>query len=167
MTYQKFKMKKFRVVEETGKLVYSKDPYNNIEFKEEKEFLQDLEKIDYKFFTIYELVLITEKDKKVVPIVLKYLSKIEDENIKTHLAYFLAVKNYKEASEKLIKEFYNAKTNEYRIALSKALSTIYNKDVLSELLEIAKNNEYKDVNFPIIFTLRKYRDRRVKMFFKK
>ena len=76
-------------------------------------------------------------------------------------------KNYKEASEKLIKEFYNAKTNEYRIALSKALSTIYNKDVLSELLEIAKNKEYKDVNFPTIFTLRKYRDKRVKMFFKK
>jgi len=131
----KIQNEKFRVVEETGKLVYSKDPYNNIEFKEEKEFLQDLEKIDYKFFTIYELVLITE--------------------------------NYKEASEKLIKEFYNAKTNEYRIALSKALSTIYNKDVLSELLEIAKNNEYKDVNFPIIFTLRKYRDKRVKMFFEK
>ena len=163
----KIQNKKFRVVEETGKLVYSKDPYNNIEFKEEKEFLQDLEKIDYKFFTIYELVLITEKDKKVVPIVLKYLSKIEDENIKTHLAYFLAVKNYKEASEKLIKEFYKAKTDEYKIALSKALSTIYNKDVLSELLEIAKNNEYKDVNFPIIFTLRKYRDKRVKMFFEK
>ena len=163
----KIQNEKFRVVEETGKLVYSKDPYNNIEFKEEKEFLQDLEKIDYKFFTIYELVLITEKDKKVVPIILKYLSKIEDENIKTHLAYFLAVKNYKEASEKLIKEFYNAKSNEYRIALSKALSTIYNKDVLSELLEIAKNNEYKDVNFPIIFTLRKYRDKRVKMFFEK
>ena len=163
----KIQNEKFRVVEETGKLVYSKDPYNNIEFKEEKEFLQDLEKIDYKFFTIYELVLITEKDKKVVPIVLKYLSKIEDENIKTHLAYFLAVKNYKEASEKLIKEFYNAKTNEYKIALLKALSTIYNKDILNELLEIAKNKEYKDVNFPIIFTLRKYRDRRVKMFFEK
>ena len=163
----KIQNEKFRVVEETGKLVYSKDPYNNIKFKEEKNFLKDLEKIGYKLFTIYELVLITEKDKKIVPVILKYLSKIEDENIKTHLAYFLAVKNYKEASEKLIKEFYNAKTNEYRIALSKALSTIYNKDVLSELLEIAKNNEYKDVNFPIIFTLRKYRDKRVKMFFEK
>ena len=163
----KIQNEKFRVVEETGKLVYSKDPYNNIEFKEEKEFLQDLEKIDYKFFTIYELVLITEKDKKIVPIILKYLSKIEDENIKTHLAYFLAVKNYKEASEKLIKEFYNAKTNEYRIALSKALSTIYNKDILNELLEMAENKEYKDVNFPIIFTLRKYRDKRVKIFFEK
>ena len=154
----KIQNEKFRVVEETGKLVYSKDPYNNIKFKEEKNFLKDLEKIGYKLFTIY---------KKVVPIVLKYLSKIEDENIKTHLAYFLAVKNYKEASEKLIKEFYNAKTNEYKIALSKALSTIYNKDILNELLEIAKNKEYKDVNFPIIFTLRKYRDRRVKMFFEK
>ena len=163
----KIQNEKFRVVEETGKLVYSKDPYNNIKFKEEKNFLKDLEKIGYKLFTIYELVLITEKDKKVVPIVLKYLSKIEDENIKIHLAYFLAVKNYKEASEKLIKEFYNAKTNEYKIALLKALSTIYNKDILNELLEIAKNKEYKDVNFPIIFTLRKYRDRRVKMFFEK
>ena len=163
----KIQNEKFRVVEETGKLVYSKDPYNNIKFKEEKNFLKDLEKIGYKLFTIYELVLIMEKDKKVVPIVLKYLSKIEDENIKTHLAYFLAVKNYKEGSEKLIKEFYNAKTNEYKIALLKALSTIYNKDILNELLEIAKNKEYKDVNFPIIFTLKKYRDKRVKMFFEK
>ena len=163
----KIQNEKFHIIEKTGKLIYAKDPYNNIEFKEEKEFLQDLEKIDYKFFTIYELVLITERDKKVVPIVLKYLSKIEDENIKTHLAYFLAVKNYKEASEKLIKEFYKAKTDEYKIALSKALSTIYNKDILNELLEIAKNKEYKDVNFPIIFTLRKYRDKRVKMFFEK
>ena len=163
----KIQNEKFRVVEETGKLVYSKDPYNNVKFKEEKNFLKDLEKTGYKFFTIYELVLITEKDKKIVPVILKYLSKIEDENIKTHLAYFLAVKNYKEASEKLIKEFYNAKTNEYKIALSKALSTIYNKDILNELLEIAKNKEYKDVNFPIIFTLRKYKDRRVKIFFEK
>lgn len=112
-------------------------------------------------------MLITEKDKKIVPIILKYLSKIEDENIKTHLAYFLAVKNYKEASEKLIKEFYNAKTNEYRIALLKALSTIYNKDILNELLEIAKNKEYKDVNFPIISTLNKYKNKRVKMLFEK
>jgi len=163
----KIQNEKFHIIEKTGKLIYAKDPYNNIEFKEEKEFLQDLEKIGYKLFTIYELVLIIEKDKKVVPIVLKYLSKIEDENIKTHLAYFLAVKNYKEASEKLIKEFYNAKTNEYKIALLKALSTIYNKDILNELLEIARNKEYKDVNFPIIFTLRKYRDRRVKIFFEK
>ena len=163
----KIQNEKFHIIEKTGKLIYAKDPYNNIEFKEEKEFLQDLEKIGYRFFTIYELVLITEKDKKVVPIILKYLSKIEDENIKTHLAYFLAVKNYKEASEKLIKEFYKAKTDEYRIALSKASSTIYNKDVLKDLLKIVKNNEYKDVNFPIIFTLRKYRDKRVKMFFEK
>ena len=163
----KIQNEKFHIIEKTEKLIYAKDPYNNIKFKEEKNFLKDLEKIGHNLFTIYELVLITEKDKKVVSIILKYLSKIEDENIKTHLAYFLAVKNYKEASEKLIKEFYNAKTNEYRIALSKALSTIYNKDVLSELLEIAKNNEYKDVNFPIIFTLRKYRDKRVKMFFEK
>nr|WP_258875941.1 diguanylate phosphodiesterase [Fusobacterium hwasookii] len=163
----KIQNEKFQLISEIEKLIYAKDPYNNIEFKEEKEFLQDLEKIDYKFFTIYELVLITEKDKKVVPIVLKYLSKIEDENIKTHLAYFLAVKNYKEASEKLIKEFYNAKTNEYRIALSKALSTIYNKDILNELLEIAKNKEYKDVNFPIILTLNKYKNKRVKIFFEK
>ncbi|WP_339055610.1 diguanylate phosphodiesterase [Fusobacterium animalis] len=163
----KIQKEKFQLISETGKLIYAKDPYNNIEFKEEKEFLQDLEKIDYKFFTIYELVLITEKDKKVVPIVLKYLSKIEDENIKTHLAYFLAVKNYKEASEKLIKEFYSAKTNEYRIALSKALSTIYNKDILNELLEMAENKEYKDVNFPIISTLNKYKNKRVKMFFEK
>ena len=163
----KIQNKKFCIVAETGKLVYSKDPYNNIKFKEEKNFLKDLEKIAYKLFTIYELVLITEKDKKIVPVILKYLSKIEDENIKTHLAYFLAVKNYKEASEKLIKEFYNAKTDEYRLALSKALSAIYNKNVLKGLLKIAKTKEYKDVNFPIIFTLRKYKDRRVKMFFEK
>ena len=163
----KIQNKKFCVVEETGKLVYSKDPYNNIKFKEEKNFLKDLEKIGYKLFTIYELVLITEKDKKIVPVILKYLSKIEDENIKTHLAYFLAVKNYKEASEKLIKEFYKAKTDKYRIALSKALSTIYNKNVLKGLLKIAKTKEYKDANFSIIFTLRKYKDRRVKMFFEK
>ena len=110
---------------------------------------------------------LTEKDKKVVPIILKYLSKIKDENIKTHLAYFLAVKNYKEASEKLIKEFYNAKTNEYRIALSKALSAIYNKNILNELLKIVKNKEYKDVNFPIVSTLKKYKDKRVKRFFSK
>ena len=77
------------------------------------------------------------------------------------------MKNYKEASERLIKEFYKAKTDEYRLALSKALSTIYNKNVLKGLLKIAKTKEYKDVNFPIIFTLRKYRDRRVKIFFEK
>ena len=89
----KIQNEKFHIIEKTGKLIYAKDPYNNIEFKEEKEFLQDLEKIDYKIFsTIYELVLITEKDKKVVPIVLKYLSKIEDENIKNTLSLFFSSK---------------------------------------------------------------------------
>ena len=163
----KIQNEKFHIIEKTGKLIYAKDPYNNIKFKEEKNFLKDLEKIGYKLFTIYELVLITEKDKKIVPVILKYLSKIEDENIKTHLAYFLAVKNYKEASEKLIKEFYNAKTDEYRIVLSKALSAIYNKNILNELLKIVKNKEYKDVNFPIVSTLKKYKDKRVKRFFSK
>ena len=52
----KIQNKKFCVVEEIGKLVYSKDPYNNIKFKEEKNFLKDLEKIGYKLFTIYELI---------------------------------------------------------------------------------------------------------------
>jgi len=164
---RKYENENIKFISTKGVSYIDADEFYNIEFKEEKNFLKDLEKIDYKFFTIYELVLITEKDKKVVPIILKYLSKIEDENIKTHLAYFLAVKNYKEASEKLIKEFYKAKTDEYKIALSKALSTIYNKDILNELLEIAKNKEYKDVNFPIILTLNKYKDKRVKIFFEK
>ena len=32
---------------------------------------------------------------------------------------------------------------------------------------MAENKEYKDVNFPIILTLKKYKDKRVKIFFKK
>lgn len=52
----KIQNKKFCIVAETGKLVYSKDPYNSIKFKEEKNFLKDLEKIGYKLFTIYELI---------------------------------------------------------------------------------------------------------------
>ena len=32
---------------------------------------------------------------------------------------------------------------------------------------MAENKEYKDVNFPIILTLNKYKDKRVKMFFEK
>ena len=63
-------------------------------------------------------------------------------------------------------EFYKAKTDEYRIALSKALSIIYNKNVLNELLEIVKNKEFKNVNFPIISTLNKYKDKRVEKFLK-
>ena len=47
------------------------------------------------------------------------------------------------------------------------LFLFYNKDVLNELLEIAKNKEYKDVNFPIISTLNQYKNKRVKMFFEK
>ena len=43
----------------------------------------------------------------------------------------------------------------------------YNKDGLNELLGIAKNKEYEDVNFPIISTLNKYKNKRVKMFFEK
>ena len=41
------------------------------------------------------------------------------------------------------------------------------KEIEKQLLEIAKNKEYKDVNFPIILTLKKYKDKRVKIFFKK
>ncbi len=43
----------------------------------------------------------------------------------------------------------------------------YIKNILNELLEIAKNKEYKDVNFPIISTLNKYKNKRVKMLFEK
>ena len=32
---------------------------------------------------------------------------------------------------------------------------------------MAENKEYKDINFLVILTLRKYRDKRVKMFFEK
>ena len=36
----KIQNEKFHITEKTGKLIYAKDPYNNIEFKEEKEFLK-------------------------------------------------------------------------------------------------------------------------------
>lgn len=127
----------------------------------ENDILKKLKQIGYNLFSIHQLILLTEKDKKVLPILLEYISILADEKEKECLVRFLAVKNFIDAFPNLIKEFYNAKTLNYRLAIANTLSIIYNEKYLDSLLEIALNKNYKEARFPIILRLYQYNNKKV------
>lgn len=153
------KLKKYFDLKENRYVKYDENDVRKISF--ETEILNELKDIGYNVKNIHQLILLKEADKKVVPILLKYLLLISREQEKECLVRFLAVKNFTEAFPLLIKEFYEAKTRDYKLALSNTLSIIYDKRFLETLLKIVSNKDYGEVRIPIILGLYQYSDNKV------
>ncbi len=156
------KSKKLRKYFDLKENIYVKYDENDVrKISLETEILKELKDIGYNVKNIHQLILLKESDKKVVPILLKYLLLILSEEEKECLVRFLAVKSFTEAFPLLIKEFYEAQTINYRLALSNTLSIIYDENFLEVLLKIISDKKNGEARIPIILGLYKYSDNRV------
>ena len=123
----------------------------------QRNFLEEINKSGYNFNSIYDLMLLNEKDKNIVSIFLKYL-KLFELDIKKHLVRFLGVKGFVSASKFLLEEFHKTEDFDYRFAIANTLSLIQDENILEDLIEIVENRMYGEARIPIIYRLYKFKN---------
>jgi len=141
-----------------GKYIDSSYLYKRVsEDSLQRNFLEEINKSGYNFNSIYDLMLLDEKDKNIVPVFLKYL-KLFELDIKKHLVRFLGVKGFVSASKFLLEEFHKTKDFIYRFAIANTLSLIQDENILEDLIEIVENRMYGEARIPIIYRLYKFKN---------
>ena len=123
-----------------GKYIDSSYLYKRVsEDSLQRNFLEEINKSGYNFNSIYELMLLNEKDKNIVSVFLKYL-KLFDLDTRKNLVRFLGVKGFDEIIPLLENEFLENVDKEYRISIVNSLRLIENdeiaKDYLKKLMKI-------------------------------
>ena len=141
-----------------GKYIDSSYLYKRVsEDSLQRNFLEEINKSGYNFNSIYDLMLLNEKDKNIVSIFLKYL-KLFELDIKKHLVRFLGVKGFVSASKFLLEEFHKTKDFIYRFTIANTLSLIQDENILEDLIEIVENRMYGEARIPIIYRLYKFKN---------
>lgn len=141
-----------------GKYIDSSYLYKRVsEDSLQRNFLEEINKSGYNFNSIYDLMLLDEKDKNIVPVFLKYL-KLFELDIKKHLVRFLGVKGFVSASKFLLEEFHKTKDFIYRFVIANTLSLIQDENILEDLIEIIENRMYGEARIPIIYRLYKFKN---------
>ena len=141
-----------------GKYIDSSYLYKRVsEDSLQRNFLEEINKSGYNFNSIYDLMLLDEKDKNIVPVFLKYL-KLFELDIKKHLVRFLGVKGFVSASKFLLEEFHKTKDFIYRFAIANTLSLIQDENILEDLIKIVENRMYGEARIPIIYRLYKFKN---------
>ena len=141
-----------------GKYIDSSYLYKRVsEDSLQRNFLEEINKSGYNFNSIYDLMLLYEKDKNIVSVFLKYL-KLFELDIKKHLVRFLGVKGFVSASKFLLEEFHKTKDFIYRFAIANTLSLIQDENILEDLIEIVENRMYGEARIPIIYRLYKFKN---------
>ena len=141
-----------------GKYIDSSYLYKRVsEDSLQRNFLEEINKSGYNFNSIYDLMLLDEKDKNIVPVFLKYL-KLFELDIKKHLVRFLGVKGFVSASKFLLEEFHKTKDFIYRFAIANTLSLIQDENILEDLIKIVENRMYGEVRIPIIYRLYEFKN---------
>ena len=141
-----------------GKYIDSSYLYKRVsEDSLQRNFLEEINKSGYNFNSIYDLMLLDEKDKNIVPVFLKYL-KLFELDIKKHLVRFLGVKGFVSASKFLLEEFHKTKDFIYRFAIANTLSLIQDENILEDLIEIIENRMYGEARIPIIYRLYEFKN---------
>ena len=141
-----------------GKYIDSSYLYKRVsEDSLQRNFLEEINKSGYNFNSIYDLMLLDEKDKNIVPVFLKYL-KLFELDIKKYLVRFLGVKGFVSASKFLLEEFHKTKDFIYRFTIANTLSLIQDENILEDLIEIVENRMYGEARIPIIYRLYKFKN---------
>lgn len=109
---------------------------------DEEKLLNDIRAKGVEISNINDLMKIDKRFKDLIPIVLEHLKKIDDENDKEFLVRCLGVKDFTEASEQLLDEFYKTDKITFKWAIGNTLSIINDKSKVNELLKIVQNKEH-------------------------
>lgn len=106
----------------------------------QKDFLKKINCLGYKFNTIYDLILLDETNKNLIPIFYEYLKLFRLE-IRKHLVRFVGVKGFDEIVPLLKKEFYEIEDREYRVTITNTLWLTEDNDKLLQNYVFLSNKE--------------------------
>lgn len=121
----------------------------------------EIRELGYSFSSIDELKRIDNKNKDVIPIIIRHLSQITDVNHKEFLVRCLGVKGFNTASIPLINEFKKSTNNSYKWAIGNSLSLIHDKSSLNDLLEIVADKKHGMARQMIVDGLGKFKEKKV------
>ncbi|WP_156300410.1 HEAT repeat domain-containing protein [Streptobacillus canis] len=132
--------------------------------KERKELIEEVNKYGYNFNTTDDILKIGSKDKKIIPVLLKWIDKLSDPSDKSWIARCLTVKGYKEALPRLIMLFKELKIypNSDRWAVGNAIGVIGNNEYIDEYLEIITDKTNGTDRQMIVNYMYRYKEERVK-----
>jgi len=107
------------------------------------QLLGELRKLGYKFDNPNQLKSLKLKDKKLIPLLLKYLHEFKASNFKDWIVGALKVKGFNDATEDLIKEFFTAANSKVdKWSIGDAFSVIQDKRFEDQYINIVKNKNY-------------------------
>lgn len=106
----------------------------------ENEFLKELNSYGYNFKTFEDVNSIYTEDKILIPVIIKYLDKVESFNYKEYLVRCLTKRGYIEVTEKLLNEFYVSNNMTYKWDIGNALYEIRDNRYIKDYISIVKNS---------------------------
>lgn len=123
------------------------------------ELIKEVNTYGYDYKTINDLKKIGKKDKILIPVLLKWIDKFDDPDDKTWLARCLTVKGYIEATERLLKLYYELDEKKSdKWAVGNALCVIEDKRYVDEYIKIITNKENGISRQMIVYGMGAYRD---------
>lgn len=109
---------------------------------DQETLIKEIREKGIEISSVNDLLNINIKHRNIIPILLKYLNIVSDENDKEFIIRCLGVKGFVEASKTLINEFYKSSNILYKWAIGNSLSIISDIDSMPELIKIAREKEH-------------------------
>ena len=106
-----------------GKKISAKRNYDT-EMEFEDQMLEELKNVNYNLKTVYELIHMTEKDRIIVPIILKYIKLTNNIYDKANLIRFLGIKGLFEALPDLEEQLKGEDNLDIKAAILNTISVI-------------------------------------------
>ena len=114
---------KLNLVVINGKKISAKRNYDT-EMEFEDQMLEELKNVNYNLKTVYELIHMTEKDRIIVPIILKYIKLTNNIYDKANLIRFLGIKGLFEALPDLEEQLKGEDNLDIKAAILNTISVI-------------------------------------------
>jgi HEAT repeat protein len=109
---------------------------------DKNRLIADIKNVGVEIVTIDDLMTLDLSYRDLIPIMLKHLSEIEDEQDKAFIVRCLGVKGLIEVSDILLQEFESALSDNYKWAIGNSLCLISDKSILDKMLDIVKNKKH-------------------------
>ncbi len=109
---------------------------------DKKKFIREITEAGYPIENINDLMNIGPNEQYLTPIILKYLTEIDDGHYKGALARAMTVKGYKGVAPVLIEEFKKDTNDLDKWAIGNALCFIQDESVLDDMIELVKDKKY-------------------------
>lgn len=126
-----------------------------------EELLEEVRAHGIEINTIDDLKHINMNYRELVPILLKFIERIDDEEDKEFLVRCLGAKGFSEATPILLNEFYRTSNTLYKWSIGNSLALINDRNALDDMLSIACEKDHGIARQMIVDALGSFNDPRV------